>query len=66
MSTARTNKVAIAACDRAWGGARAGVVAATAGPGSALSVTDIDLSITHDKTLTEHVHLLTDRRVDLY
>lgn len=78
MSTARTNKVAIAACDRAgvergqvWTAGTAivdpyGWVAATAGPGSALAVTDIDLSITHDKTLTEHVHLLADRRVDLY
>ncbi len=78
MSTARTNKVAIAACDRAgvergqaWTEGSAivdphGWVAATAGPGSGLALADIDLSITHDKTLTEHVHLLTDRRVDLY
>ena len=78
MSTARTNKVAIAACDRAgvergqaWTEGTAivdphGWVAATAGPGSGLAIADIDLSITHDKTLTEHVHLLTDRRVDLY
>ena len=78
MSTARTNKVAIAACDRAgvergqaWTEGTAivdphGWVAATAGPGSGLAIADIDLTITHDKTLTEHVHLLTDRRVDLY
>jgi predicted amidohydrolase len=78
MSTARTNKVAIAACDRAgvergqaWTEGTAivdphGWVAATAGPGSGLAIADIDLGITHDKTLTEHVHLLTDRRVDLY
>lgn len=78
MSTARTNKVAIAACDRAgvergqaWTEGSAiidphGWVAATAGPGSGLAIADIDLRITHDKTLSEHVHLLADRRVDLY
>jgi predicted amidohydrolase len=78
MSTARTNKVAIAACDRAgaergqqWTEGTAivdpyGWVAATAGPGSGLAIADIDLSITHDKTVTEHVDLLADRRVDLY
>ena len=78
MSTARTNKVAIAACDRSglergqpWTEGSAivdphGWVAATAGPGSGLAIADIDLAITHDKTLTEHVHLLTDRRLDLY
>lgn len=78
MSTARTNKVAVAACDRAgvergqeWTEGTAivdpyGWVAATAGPGSGLAIADIDLRITHDKTLTEHVHLLADRRVDLY
>ena len=78
MSTARTNKVAVAACDRAgvergqaWTEGTAivdphGWVAATAGSGPGLAIADIDLGVTHDKTLTEHVHLLTDRRVDLY
>jgi predicted amidohydrolase len=43
-----------------------GWIAASAGPGTAIAVTDIDLTLTHDKTLTERVHLLADRRVDLY
>jgi 5-aminopentanamidase len=78
MSTARTNKVAIACCDRAgvergqqWTEGTAivdpdGWVVASAGPGTAMAVADIDLAVTHDKTLTEHVHLFDDRRVDLY
>jgi predicted amidohydrolase len=78
MSTARINKVAVAACDRAgvergqqWTEGTAivdpdGWVVASAGPGSAMAIADIDLALTHDKTLTEHVHLFDDRRVDLY
>jgi 5-aminopentanamidase len=78
MSTARTNKVAIACCDRAgvergqqWTEGTAiidpdGWVVAASGPGTAMAVADIDLAATHDKTLTEHVHLFDDRRVDLY
>ncbi|HZN79265.1 MAG TPA: nitrilase-related carbon-nitrogen hydrolase [Mycobacterium sp.] len=78
MSTARTNKVAIACCDRAgvergqqWTEGTAiidpdGWVVAASGPGIAMAVADIDLAATHDKTLTEHVHLFDDRRVDLY
>ena len=78
MSTARTNKVAVAACDRAgvergqqWTEGTAivdpnGWIAASAGPGTAMAVADIDLALTHDKTLTEHVHLFDDRRIDLY
>jgi predicted amidohydrolase len=78
MSTARTNKVAVAACDRAgvergqqWTEGTAiidpdGWVAASAGSGTAMAVADIDLALTHDKTLTEHVHLFDDRRIDLY
>jgi 5-aminopentanamidase len=31
-----------------------------------MAIADIDLTLTHDKTLTEHVDLLADRRVDLY
>ncbi len=78
MSTARTNKVAIACCDRAgvergqqWTEGTSiidpdGWVVAAAGPGTAMAVASIDLAATHDKTLTEHVHLFDDRRVDLY
>jgi predicted amidohydrolase len=78
MSTARTNKIAVACCDRAgvergqqWTEGSAiidpnGWVVASAGPGAAIAVADIDLALTHDKTLTEHVHLFNDRRVDLY
>lgn len=78
MSTARTNKVAIACCDRSgvergqqWTEGTSiidpdGWVVAAAGPGTAMAVADIDLAATHDKTLTEHVHLFDDRRVDLY
>jgi predicted amidohydrolase len=78
MSTARTNRIAVACCDRAgvergqqWTEGTAivdpdGWVVASAGPGTATAVADIDLAVTHDKTLTEHVHLFDDRRVDLY
>ena len=78
MSTARTNRVAIACCDRAgvergqqWTEGTAiidpdGWVVAAAGPGTAMAVADVDLAATHDKTLTELVDLLADRRVDLY
>jgi predicted amidohydrolase len=78
MSTARTNKIAIACCDRAgiergqrWTEGTAiidpdGWVAASAGSGTAMALADIDLAATHDKTLTEHVHLFDDRRMDLY
>jgi predicted amidohydrolase len=78
MSTARTNKVAVAACDRAgvergqpWTEGTAivdpgGWVVAAAGPGTGMALADIDLGVTHDKSLTEHVHLLADRRLDLY
>jgi hypothetical protein len=31
-----------------------------------MAVADIDLAVTHDKTLTELADLLADRRVDLY
>ena len=78
MSTARTNKIAVAVCDRSgvergqpWTEGSVivdpdGWVAAAAGPGSGMVLADVDLSVTHDKSLTEHVHLLADRRVDLY
>ena len=78
MSTARTNKVAVAVCDRAgvergqpWTAGTAivdpdGWVVATAGPGVGMAIAEIDLALTHDKSLTEHVDLLADRRLDLY
>ncbi|HET7667494.1 MAG TPA: nitrilase-related carbon-nitrogen hydrolase [Mycobacterium sp.] len=78
MSTARTNKVAVACCDRAgvergqpWTEGSAiidpdGWVVASAGPGSTMAIADVDLAATHDKKLTELVDLLADRRIDLY
>ncbi len=78
MSTARLNRLAVAACDRAgvergqaWTGGTVivdpdGWIAAEAGPGVGTAVADIDLARTHDKKLTEHVDLLADRRLDLY
>jgi predicted amidohydrolase len=78
MSAARTNKVAVAACDRAgvergqaWTAGTAiidpdGWVVATAGPAVGMAIADIDLSVTHDKSLTDYVDLLADRRLDLY
>jgi predicted amidohydrolase len=78
MSTARTNRVAVACCDRAgiergqaWTEGSAivdpnGWIAASAGSGTAIAIADIDLDLARDKMLTEHVDLLADRRVDLY
>ncbi|WP_445170257.1 nitrilase-related carbon-nitrogen hydrolase [Mycolicibacterium sp. Dal123E01] len=78
MSTARLNRIAIAVCDRTgeergqlWTEGTViinpdGWVVADTGPGSGLAIADVDLSATHDKTLTEYVDLLSDRRVDLY
>lgn len=78
MSTARTNKIAIAVCDRSdverdqpWTAGSVivdphGWVLATAGPDAGVALAEVDLSVTHDKSLTEYVDLLADRRVDLY
>jgi predicted amidohydrolase len=78
MSTARLNRIAVAVCDRAgvergqaWTEGTAiigpdGWVVADAGAGPGLAIADVDLSLTHDKTLTEYVDLLSDRRIDLY
>lgn len=78
MSTARTNRVAVAACDRsgvergqAWTAGTAiidpdGWVVAAAGPGEDMVLADVDLSVTRDKRLTDHVDLHADRRLDLY
>jgi 5-aminopentanamidase len=78
MSTARTNRIAVAACDRAgvergqeWTAGTAivdqdGWVLASAGPGVGMAVADVDLARSRDKKLTEYVDLLADRRLDLY
>ena len=78
MSTARTNRVAVAACDRAgvergqiWTAGTAivdqdGWVVAAAGPGVGMAIADIDLARSRDKKLTEYVDLHADRRLDLY
>ncbi len=78
MSAARTNRVAIAICDRAgvergqpWIEGTAiigpdGWVAAAAGAGEGMAITDIDLSVTHDKSVSEYVDVFADRRPDLY
>jgi predicted amidohydrolase len=78
MSTARTNHVAVAACDRAgvergqpWTAGTAivgadGWLLASAGPGVGMAIADVDLALSRNKHLTEYVHLLDDRRLDLY
>lgn len=78
MSTARTNRVAVAVCDRTgaergqqWAQASViidadGWVAASAGPGPGVAVAEVDLAATHDKKITEYVDLFADRRTDLY
>ena len=78
MSTARTNRVAVAACDRCgvergqpWTAGTVivdpdGWVVATAGPDATMVLADLDLAATHDKSLSDHVDLLADRRLDLY
>ena len=78
MSTARTNRVAVACCDRAgvergqaWTEGSVivdpnGWIAASAGSGTGIAIADINLDLARDKMLTEHVDLFADRRVDLY
>jgi len=78
MSAARTNKVAVAVCDRTgtergqqWTEGTSiispeGWVLADVGAGAGIAIADIDLSLTHDKSVTEYADLFADRRVDLY
>lgn len=78
MSTARTNRVAVAACDRTgvergqpWTSGTAivnadGWVVAEAGPGVGTAIADIDLARSRDKKVSEYVDLFADRRLDLY
>lgn len=77
MATARVNHVAVACCDRAgvergqeWTrgttiiGADGWVLAAT--QEEADICVELDLPASRDKKLTEHAHLMDDRRPDLY
>ena len=78
MSAARTNRVAVAVCDRT--GAERGAtfaestaivsadgwVVAETGPGVGTALADLDLGAGRDKRLADYVDLLADRRLDLY
>jgi predicted amidohydrolase len=78
MSAARTNRIAIAVCDRAgvdrgqqWAEGTAiinadGWVVAEVGAGTGLATAEVDLSASHDKKITDYVNVLADRRLDLY
>ena len=78
MSTARTNRVAVAVCDRTgvergqeWTEGTAivdadGWVVDSAGGGVGMAIADVDLTLSRSKKITEHVDLLADRRLDLY
>jgi predicted amidohydrolase len=78
MSAARTNRIAIAVCDRAgvergqrWAEGTViidadGWVVAEAGAGPGIVVAEVDLAASRDKNLTEYVHVHNDRRSDLY
>ena len=78
MSAARTNRVAIAVCDRAgeergqqWAQGTAiinadGWVVAEVGSGTGMAIAEVDLSASRDKHLTDYVDVLADRRLDLY
>jgi predicted amidohydrolase len=77
MAAAYSNHVAIAACDRAglergqdWNAASCvvdehGWVVATA-DAAGIVTADLDLSLSHDKTLSEMVDVFGDRRPELY
>ena len=78
MSAARTNRVAIAVCDRAgeergqqWAEGTViinadGWVIAEVGTGTGVAVAEVDLPASHDKKITDYVDVLNDRRLDLY
>ncbi|MFD6517744.1 nitrilase-related carbon-nitrogen hydrolase [Rhodococcus sp. NPDC060176] len=78
MSVARTNKIAVAVCDRTgtergqlWTTGTSiinpeGWIVASVGASVGMAVADIDLSTTHDKSLTNFADALADRRLDLY
>lgn len=78
MSAARTNRVALAICDRTGEERGAtfaestaiisadGWVVAETGPGLGSAVAEVDLGASRDKRITDHVDVLGDRRLDLY
>lgn len=78
MSAARTNRVAVAICDRAgiergqaWAGGTAiidadGWVIGQAAAGVGTVFAEVDLAASRDKTVADHVDVLADRRLDLY
>jgi predicted amidohydrolase len=77
MASAYSNHVAIAACDRAgiergqdWNAASCivdehGWVVATA-DAAGVATADLDLTLSHDKTMSEMVDVFGDRRPELY
>jgi predicted amidohydrolase len=78
MSAARTNRIAIAVCDRTgeergqeWAEGTViinadGWVVAEVGSGTGMAVADVDLRESHNKLLGDYVDVLGDRRLDLY
>ncbi|TXR55499.1 nitrilase-related carbon-nitrogen hydrolase [Quadrisphaera setariae] len=78
MAAARVNHVAIACADRSgtergvdWNEGTSvvssdGWVVSEVGTGTGVAWADLDLTASRDKRLTEHAHLMNDRRPDLY
>lgn len=78
MSAARTNRVALAICDRtgtergqSWAQSSAiigpdGWVIAASGSGPGTAMAEVDLAASRNKAVTEYVDVLADRRLDLY
>lgn len=78
MAAARVNHVAIACADRSgtergvdWNEGTSvvssdGWVVSEVGTGNGVAWADLDLAASRDKRLTEHAHLMDDRRPDLY
>lgn len=78
MSAARTNRVAIAVCDRtgeergqSWAEGTViinadGWAVSELGSGVGMAVADVDLTDSHNKLLGDYVDVLGDRRLDLY
>lgn len=78
MAAARVNHVAIACADRTgtergvdWNEGTSivsadGWVVSAVGAGTGVAQADLDLTASRDKRLTEHAHLMHDRRTELY
>ncbi|TNM69653.1 hydrolase [Streptomyces sp. NP160] len=78
MAAARVNHVAIACADRSgtergvdWNEGTSvvsadGWVVSEVGTGTGVAWADLDLAASRDKRVTEHAHLMDDRRPDLY